>query len=71
MFTEERKRILVVDDEPDVADLLRFYPERSGYEVLVAHGGIETFAVARKESPHHMTLDILLPDSDGSAVREG
>jgi len=67
---QENKRVLVVDDEPDIAELLRFYLERSGYEVLVAHTGTDAFTLAQTESPDLITLDILLPDADGFTVLE-
>ena len=67
---KESKRILIVDDEPDIAELLCFYLERSGYQVLVAHTGAEAFHLAQVELPDLITLDILLPDADGFTVLE-
>jgi len=67
---KESKRILIVDDEPDIADLLRFCLERSGYQVLVAHTASEAFQTAQTESPDLIMLDILLPDADGFTVLE-
>jgi signal transduction histidine kinase/CheY-like chemotaxis protein len=63
-------RILVVDDEPDVVNLIRRYLERAGCEVLVARDGAETLRVARAERPELIILDIILPDVDGFAVLE-
>jgi len=63
-------RILVVDDEPDIAQLIRRYLERAGYEVLVAHGGADALDVAQVERPDLITLDIVLPDMDGFTVLE-
>ncbi len=63
-------RILVVDDEPDVANLIRRYLERGGCEVLLARDGVEALRVARAEHPELITLDILLPDADGFTVLE-
>ncbi|HXZ43254.1 MAG TPA: response regulator, partial [archaeon] len=63
-------RILLVDDEPDVVNLIRRYLERAGCEVLVARGGAETLQVARREQPELIILDIILPDVDGFTVLE-
>ena len=64
------KRILVVDDEPDIAELLRLCLERSGYDVLTALNAQEAVDVAMSERPDLITLDVLLPDQDGFAVLE-
>jgi DNA-binding response OmpR family regulator len=58
-------RILVVDDEPDIAALIRRYLERAGYGVLVAHTAADGLRLARQERPDLVTLDVLLPDADG------
>ena len=64
------KRILVVDDEPDIAELLRLCLERSGYGVLTALNAQEAVEMAVSEQPDLITLDVLLPDQDGFAVLE-
>ena len=66
----ESRRILVVDDEPDIADLLRMYLERSGYQVLIAYSAAEAFDLAQTELPDLITLDVLLPDANGFTVLE-
>jgi DNA-binding response OmpR family regulator len=63
-------RILVVDDEPDIAGLIRRYLERGGYQVLVAHDARTALEMARRERPDLMTLDVNLPDSDGFTLLE-
>ena len=65
-----RKKILVVDDEPDVTRLVTVYLEKSSYQVIVATSGQEALDKARQERPDLITLDILLPDMDGFAVLE-
>ena len=65
-----RKKILVVDDEPDVAQLARVYLEKRGYQVIVATSGREALDKTRQEHPDLITLDILLPDMDGFVVLE-
>ena len=52
-------RILVVDDEPDAIELIRFNLKASGYEVLTAEDGEEALAKARKFSPDMILLDVI------------
>ena len=61
-------RILVVDDEPDAIELIRFNLKASGYEVLTAEDGKEALAKARKFSPDMILLDLMLPEIDGLEV---
>ena len=61
-------RILVVDDEPDAIELMRFNLKASGYEVLTAEDGEEALAKARKFSPDMILLDVMLPEIDGLEV---
>jgi len=68
--TPPGKRILVVDDEPDIRRLLQHYLEGAGYEVMVASAGEEAFQLARTARPDLITLDMLLPDSSGLTVLE-
>jgi len=63
-----RKRILVVDDYPDVVKLLRIRLEAAGYEVLEAYDGQEGLKIARTHRPDLIILDILLPKIDGYKV---
>jgi PAS domain S-box-containing protein len=62
--------ILVVEDEPDIADLLRRYLERAGYQTSVAHNAADALRLARAEQPDLITLDVQLPDGDGFGVLE-
>jgi signal transduction histidine kinase/DNA-binding response OmpR family regulator len=64
------KLILVVDDEPDIANLIRRYLERAGYRVMMAFNGKDAFQTARTSKPDLITLDIVLPDADGFTVLE-
>jgi two-component system response regulator VicR len=61
-------RILVVDDEPPIVDLLAYNLKRAGYAVLVAHDGEEALAVAHREQPDLVILDLMLPRLDGLEV---
>jgi len=63
-------RVLVIDDEPDIANLLRHYLERAGLHVLLARDGAEALRMAAAERPNLITLDILLRGTDGFAVLE-
>lgn len=62
------KRILVVDDEPDIAKLIQIYLEKEGYFVIKAFNGEEAIALARKEKPDLVTLDIMMEKMDGFEV---
>ena len=61
-------RILVVEDDPDISDLLRIYFESEGYSVALAGHGEEALAMCRYELPTVIVLDIMLPDMDGYEV---
>lgn len=60
--------ILVVDDEEDIVELVRFYLEREGYGVLAASTGEEAVAVAKARLPQLIVLDLMLPGMDGRDV---
>ena len=62
------QRILIVEDERDIADLVGFNLQRAGYEVLKAHDGITGTEVAMRERPDLIILDLMLPGRDGFAV---
>jgi len=62
------KRILVVDDEVDLVETIRFALELDGYDVLVAYNGEEALNQARKENPDLILLDLMLPKLDGYKV---
>jgi two-component system, OmpR family, alkaline phosphatase synthesis response regulator PhoP len=63
-----QKKILVVDDEVDLVEILRFPLEMEGYQVLVSYNGEEALNLARKESPDLILLDLMLPKLDGYKV---
>ena len=64
----ERKRILVVDDEEDIRNLLKSRLELSGFECLTAQDGEEAVKIAREEKPSLIVLDLVLPRRDGLQV---
>ena len=61
----EKKKILVIEDEEDTASYLTTFFEDSGYDALAAKDGQEGLAMARKESPDLITLDISMPEKSG------
>ncbi len=63
-----RDSILVVDDEPDVVDLVRYHLHRAGFEVLVAGSGPAGLEMARERRPDAVVLDIMLPQMSGTEV---
>jgi DNA-binding response OmpR family regulator len=61
-------RILIVDDEPPIVDVLAYNLKRANYEVLVALDGEEALTKARREQPDLIILDLMLPLLDGLEV---
>src|SRR5512136_518655 len=59
------KKILVVDDEPKISQLVSDYLERAGYGVQVAHDGKSALSHARTDKPDLIVLDLGLPQMDG------
>ena len=66
----EEKTVLVVEDEKNIVDILRFNLERKGYRVLEAYDGEEGLRKARTEKPDLILLDIMLPKMIGFDVCE-
>ncbi|MGA2464731.1 MAG: response regulator [Thermodesulfobacteriota bacterium] len=62
------KKILVVDDEVDLVETLRFPLEMEGFNVLVSYNGEDALSQARKENPDLILLDLMLPKLDGYKV---
>lgn len=67
---EARKRILIVDDEPEIRKFLRISLNASGYEVIEARSGEQALSKAAIETPALIILDLGLPDLDGTQVVE-
>ncbi|MBU0703435.1 MAG: response regulator transcription factor [Chloroflexi bacterium] len=63
-----KSKILVVDDDPSIVELVKLYLEREGYRVLVAYDGLEALRLARQQQPDLIVLDLLLPEVDGLDV---
>jgi DNA-binding response OmpR family regulator len=62
------KKILVVDDEVDLVETIRFPLEMEGFNVLVSYNGEDALSQARKENPDLILLDLMLPKLDGYKV---
>jgi two-component system alkaline phosphatase synthesis response regulator PhoP len=62
------RKVLVVDDEASIVELIRFNLEKEGYEVVEAYDGVEALRVVRAESPDLIILDLMLPGIDGIEV---
>jgi len=58
-------KILLVDDEPDILEIVGYNLSSEGYNVTTAKNGIEAIAKAKKERPHLIILDVMMPEMDG------
>ena len=58
-------RILLVDDEPDILEIVSYNLSSEGYEVFTAKNGVEAIAKAKKKQPHLIILDVMMPEMDG------
>lgn len=62
------RKVVVIDDEPSVQDVVRGYLERDGYLVYVAGNGAEGLALAERTRPSLIVLDLMLPDVSGEEI---
>ena len=62
------KKILVVDDDPDMRNAITIILESQDYKIITAQDGVEALASLRAEQPDLMILDLLMPNMDGFAV---
>jgi two-component system phosphate regulon response regulator PhoB len=67
-MSNDAKRILVVDDEPDVTELVSYKLKREGYQVEVINDPLEIMGKAREFAPDLFVLDIMMPDLDGLKI---
>jgi two-component system alkaline phosphatase synthesis response regulator PhoP len=58
-------KILLVDDEPDILEIVGYNLKNEGYQISTAKNGIEAVKIAKKENPHLIILDIMMPEMDG------
>ena len=66
--TGVKKEVLVIDDERDVANLIKVNLEDQGYDVFVAYNGPDAIAIARERKPEVIILDLAMPGMDGFSV---
>lgn len=62
------KKILLVDDEPNIIMSLEYTFKKNNYEVFIARDGEEALAILKKETPDAIVLDIMMPKVDGYAT---
>ena len=65
-----KPRVLVVDDESDFIQLLKYNLENQGFDILTATDGVQALNAARRELPDVVLMDLMLPDLDGFSVCE-
>ena len=58
-------RILLVDDEPDILEIIGYNLSSEGYQISTAENGVEAIAKAKKHRPHVIVLDVMMPEMDG------
>ncbi len=61
----ESIKILLVDDEPDILEIVGYHLKKEGYQISTASNGIEALNKAQKIKPHLILLDIMMPEMDG------
>lgn len=64
-MNESLYKILLVDDEPDILEYLEYNLKKEGYQVFSTNNGREAIAIAEKELPHLVILDVMMPYMDG------
>ena len=62
------KRILIVEDEPSIAEVVGLYMKRAGYHVQIAATGRQAMAILEQQIPDLVILDLMLPEVDGLAL---
>ncbi|MBL6724903.1 MAG: response regulator [Rubripirellula sp.] len=67
---QQRKKILIVDDDLEIIESVQFALQASGYNVVVAHDGNQGIALAESESPDLIVLDMMMPKRSGFLVLE-
>jgi DNA-binding response OmpR family regulator len=70
--TEARatKRVLLVDDDPEIIDAIRYALEARGYQIFIARDGNQGLAMAEREDPDLVILDMMMPKRSGFLVLE-
>ncbi|TXE09027.1 response regulator transcription factor [Gelidibacter salicanalis] len=58
-------KILLVDDEPDILEIIGYNLSTEGYQIITAENGVQAVKKAKKERPHLIILDVMMPEMDG------
>ncbi len=58
-------KILLVDDEPDILEIIGYNLSSEGYQIITAENGVQAVKKAKKERPHLIILDVMMPEMDG------
>ena len=67
-MTDDQMRVVCIEDEPEMIDLVRLILGRKGFDVIGANGGIEGLETVKREKPDIVLLDLMMPDMDGWEV---
>jgi DNA-binding response OmpR family regulator len=67
---EAKKRILLIDDDPEIIESMRYALEQAGYEVLIARDGNQGLAMVEKNRPDLVVVDMMMPKRSGFLVIE-
>ncbi|MGI9526672.1 MAG: response regulator [Weeksellaceae bacterium] len=61
----KKRRVLIVDDEPNIVMTLEYALQKKGYQVFIARNGGEALEIANRETPDLVFMDVMMPDMDG------
>ncbi len=67
-MAENKRKVVCVEDEPEIIDLIRLILGRKGFDLIGATGGLEGLDAIRREKPDLVLLDLMMPDMDGWEV---
>ena len=67
-MSSTKAELLIVEDEPEIAELIEFHAERAGMRPRKVHSGRIALDVVKREKPDVIVLDLMLPDVDGLEV---
>jgi DNA-binding response OmpR family regulator len=68
--SSQTKRILLVDDDAEIVESMRYALEKQGFQIFIARDGNQGLAMAERESPHLVILDMMMPKRSGFLVLE-